>query len=338
MINAVEKNTLEVLPAYQAAVERLYTEGSDPDDVYREANREVFGAEYAFRVYNKEAYAKAQEVVTQGVSWDDYYDYYFSVKGRDAGREEEKKSILDSMDLSDQERLSLYEEAVASDTKKDLIESLRSEGVSEGDIYAYIDYYGQSSFQEMLRYGIEQNQAGLVYDTVKGLTPEAGGKSVTAQQKYTAIAEMDLSEAEKLAAILAYDPTEDASAYSKYAAAYDAGISVEEFDAYRVETSGIEPDRDGNGNAISGSKKEKVLAVIDAMPITLDQKDFLYRLEGYAESTLFDAPWYKYAGQLPAASNGFRGLYTGSSGLRSGTLRGQNRLRGQTGLRSGTLR
>lgn len=42
---------------------------------------------------------------------------------------------------------------------------------------------------------------------------------------------------------------------------------------------------------MSGSKKAKVLAAIDAMDITNSQKTALYYAAGYKESTLDDAPW-----------------------------------------------
>lgn len=48
--------------------------------VYREANREVFGAEYALRTYNADVYDKARTAYAKGVSYDTYYDYYFATK------------------------------------------------------------------------------------------------------------------------------------------------------------------------------------------------------------------------------------------------------------------
>jgi hypothetical protein len=45
--------------------------------VYREANREVFGAEYALRTYNADVYDKARAAYAKGVSYETYYDYYF---------------------------------------------------------------------------------------------------------------------------------------------------------------------------------------------------------------------------------------------------------------------
>ncbi|WP_419520230.1 LPD38 domain-containing protein [Alistipes putredinis] len=64
--------------------------------VYREANREVFGAEYALRTYNADVYDKARTAYAKGVSYDTYYDYYFATKEMHADKDENGKSISGS--------------------------------------------------------------------------------------------------------------------------------------------------------------------------------------------------------------------------------------------------
>lgn len=77
--------------------------------------------------------------------------------------------------------------------------------------------------------------------------------------------------------------------YQKYGPAL--GISAGDFfDAWDFR-SAAKADVDDDGKAISGSKKEKVLAYIDGMALTPEQKDAFYYLFGYAESTIGDAPW-----------------------------------------------
>ena len=51
-------------------------------------------------------------------------------------------------------------------------------------------------------------------------------------------------------------------------------------------------DLDGDGKADSGTKKAKILKLIDGMPLSAAQKDALYRQQDYAESGLKDAPWH----------------------------------------------
>ena len=64
--------------------------------VYREANREVFGAEYALRTYNADVYDKARAAYAKGVSYETYYDYYFATMDMHADKDENGKSISGS--------------------------------------------------------------------------------------------------------------------------------------------------------------------------------------------------------------------------------------------------
>lgn len=87
--------------------------------VYREANREVFGAEYALRTYNADVYDKARAAYAKGVSYETYYDYYFATKEMHADKDENGKSIsgskkakvveyINSMDIPPEQKDALY--------------------------------------------------------------------------------------------------------------------------------------------------------------------------------------------------------------------------------------
>ena len=87
--------------------------------VYREANREVFGAEYALRTYNADVYDKARTAYAKGVSYDTYYDYYFATKKMHADKDENGKSIsgskkakvveyINSLDIPPEQKDALY--------------------------------------------------------------------------------------------------------------------------------------------------------------------------------------------------------------------------------------
>lgn len=70
-------------------------------------------------------------------------------------------------------------------------------------------------------------------------------------------------------------------------------IDLEAFvDFYQKASKMRAEDLDGDGKVDNGSKKAKVLALIDGMPLTHQQKDALYFQQGYAESTLYEAPWH----------------------------------------------
>lgn len=87
--------------------------------VYREANREVFGAEYALRTYNADVYDKARTAYAKGVSYETYYDYYFATKEVHADKDENGKSIsgskkakvveyINSLDIPPEQKDALY--------------------------------------------------------------------------------------------------------------------------------------------------------------------------------------------------------------------------------------
>lgn len=87
--------------------------------VYREANREVFGAEYALRTYNADVYDKARAAYAKGVSFETYYDYYFATKEMHADKDEIGKSIsgskkakvveyINSLDILPEQKDALY--------------------------------------------------------------------------------------------------------------------------------------------------------------------------------------------------------------------------------------
>ena len=82
----------------------------------------------------------------------------------------------------------------------------------------------------------------------------------------------------------------DASKYFEYAEPANIGIDV--YLDYKDQTKGLESDKDANGNSISGSKKKKIMAAINSLPISSSQKDALYFAEGWAESKLGEAPWH----------------------------------------------
>lgn len=87
--------------------------------VYREANREVFGAEYALRTYNADVYDKARAAYAKGVSFETYYDYYFATMDMHADKDENGKSIsgskkakvveyINSLDIPPEQKDALY--------------------------------------------------------------------------------------------------------------------------------------------------------------------------------------------------------------------------------------
>ncbi len=198
--NVAMQNALETEEEYRAAAEEAYeaailgTEDDKISEAYREANRAVFGAEYALKVYNSQVYEKAAEAVKKGSTWDAYYDSYFGAK----------------------------------------------------------EYEGWF--------------------------------------KYLSAAKQPFNDKIKLGTL---SEMMDDDTYEKLEEATKEGISVYNYVQYRYDISNLKSDKDKDGNVIPGSKKEKIVEVIDGLNLTSEQKDFLYLQQRYSEDGLRDTPWHK---------------------------------------------
>ena len=74
----------------------------------------------------------------------------------------------------------------------------------------------------------------------------------------------------------------------------ESGIKPDAFQNYtnlRKDCEGVDADKDGNADR--NTVKNQVMDVIDDLPITNKQKDTLYFLNGWAASTLHNAPWHQ---------------------------------------------
>lgn len=228
ILNGIQKNALATLETYEGTVEK-YLKGSGEEDVdlaYREANRECFGAEYALQVYNKDVYEKAKNAAAGGVSYEDYYTYYFETKTFQSSGgvsvATQKMRWLEASDFDDETKAEIYFADLASDSD---------------------------------------------------LTKQA---------------ELESS----------------------------SGLTAVEYWEYKVATNGIQADRTESGKTIAGSKEQKVLAAIDGLDITKEQKTALYYAAGYAESTLTEAPWMGL--QVPRLDSGTKSSRKKSSGKSTG--------------------
>jgi len=77
-----------------------------------------------------------------------------------------------------------------------------------------------------------------------------------------------------------------------YEDAQPAGISADMYFEYVMNTRGMNSEKDENGDDIKGkTRKDKVMAYIDSLPLSNSQKDALYYAAGYAESKIGQAPW-----------------------------------------------
>lgn len=211
IVNGIQKNAMAVEETYRAAVEKNLFMGMDADEAYRAANKDCFGAEYALQVYSKDVYERAKNARSNGVTYEDYYTYYFGTKGLETT---EEKSVT---------------------TQK--FEFLQNSGMSltsQAEIY----------FADM-----------------------ASDKTLETQ------AQLEIS----------------------------SGITAEQFYRYKVASSGM-------------TQKAEKMQAINSLDLTSAQKDAIYYAEGWAQSTIGQAPWRSGYGGYSGGSSGIpsRPVFTGS--------------------------
>lgn len=189
IVTGIQKNAIAQEDVFREAVESHLEAGADEDTAYREANKDCFGAEYALQAYNKDVYERAQDARRNGVSYDDFYTYYFGTK-----------------------------DIKATDTES---------AVSQ-------------KFDYLRRSGISEDAQAEIY-----FADMASDKTLLTQ------AELEMS----------------------------AGITPTQYYSYKAATSSMR-------------KKAEKMEAIAAMDLTSEQKDALYYSEGWAESKIYEAPWY----------------------------------------------
>ena len=73
----------------------------------------------------------------------------------------------------------------------------------------------------------------------------------------------------------------------------DAGIQADTYADYLAQRATCKgADNDGDGKTDSGSVKAEVMIIINNLPISYEQKDALYYLNGWAASKIYEAPWH----------------------------------------------
>lgn len=249
----------------------------------------------------------------------------------------EKMVRLNDADLSDEEKLRIYQETIATSESKrpETFRQLMDMGMSWAQVSeAYIMYldlnsndnmpagekatrfarwadgqgltsdqraalkdsmafYSQAKaeagrYTAMTEAGLDPGKAESMTMRISQLRPEAGKETVRDLQRYEVVtSDRSLSEAEQLAAL---ESMMEDTEFEKLETAYAAGVTPGQYVEFKRATDGLSADKI-NGKTVSGSKKAKVLAAIDAMDITNIQKTALYYAAGYKQSTLDEAPW-----------------------------------------------
>ena len=225
---------------------------------------------------------------------------------------EMKLKAIREAELSQDGKYVLYRDLISENHEED-INAFLDAGLSfdayleAREQYARIEQDAESSEERALRFAewvesqsVTSEQAEVMRDTIAPLRGNIGklagagmdleaaseideaidelGEDASSTEKYMAIAELPISEAEK---DMALEGIMSESAYAKYAAAREAGIDTYDYCAFLDHIAGISGD----------GRQERIWAYIDAMPLTDAQKDTLHLAAGYKESTLAKAPW-----------------------------------------------
>lgn len=135
MINAAYKAAVENAQAIGEALKGYTITEENAAEVQREVYREVLGAEASLRMYNKNVYAKAQCYYKAGVSYDDFYVYYFNT--RNFATKDEAERYVAGLRISPQLKNLIYRLAgwnLGKDKIEVLMRWLKNKGLTDEEI------------------------------------------------------------------------------------------------------------------------------------------------------------------------------------------------------------
>ena len=225
--------------------------------------------------------------------------------------------------MTDGQKMRLYSEMVNSYNDEE-ISDLLDAGMKWKDISALLDKYGEmkagkstkewaAEFANWLdgqRYSEKQREiieealvpeaadfynamsaAGVRADTAlkveKKARELAGENDLTQKYKAQAVIQSNLSDKEAYAALGAIY---SGSTEEKFKAAQEEGIPAKAYAEFWTRAKELHADKDEEGESIRGSRKEKVIELIDSLNLTAEQKDWLVQQE-YKSVNLWEMPW-----------------------------------------------
>lgn len=133
----------------------------------------------------------------------------------------------------------------------------------------------KGTYDALKETGLDNEAIFTVTDALDELKPEEKGGSVTKWQKLDAIAGLDLSQDEIDKAASAYLTEGQMEGYR------ESGLGLGEYTEALRKKEATEADKDKDGEAIPGSKRMKVMELVDGMDLTDKEKDRLFQALGY---------------------------------------------------------
>lgn len=241
----------------------------------------------------------------------------------EANRRAARAELAAQDGMTDGQKMRLYSEMVNSYNDEE-ISDLLDAGMKWKDISALLDKYGEmkagkstkewaAEFANWLdgqRYSEKQREiiqeallpeaadfynamsaAGVRADTAlkveKKARELAGENDLTQKYKAQAVIQSNLSDKEAYAALGAIY---SGSTAEKFKAAQEEGIPAKAYAEFWTRAKELHADKDEEGESIRGSRKEKVIELIDSMNLTAEQKDWLVQQE-YKSVNLWEMPW-----------------------------------------------
>lgn len=139
-------------------------------------------------------------------------------------------------------------------------------------------------YNEMTAAGVSAGNALKIEKKARDL---AGENDLNQTFKAQAVMQSGLSDKEAYAALGA---VYTGSTAEKFRAAQTEGIPAKVYAEFWTRAKELHADKDENGKSISGSRKEKVIELIDSLSLTAEQKDWIMGQE-YENVRWWQMPW-----------------------------------------------
>ncbi len=245
------------------------------DSVKAYTYAEVFG------VTDKETGAKSTSkdeafanMMDAGMSWDDVMDVY-----------EEYRTLYEDESLSSSQQASEF----AYWLDQHNIKGKKREAIQNGLKYYQMFAQEAERYTNLTEAGLSATDAKKVSDKLASAKGTGENGQLTTNDKVDVLLKQNLTDTSLYKALSTVLSEET---YDKLTEARSGGIGAKIWMQYWKKKAELSADKDANGKSISGSKKAKILALINSLQLTAEQKDLLYRAEGYAERDLYRAPWH----------------------------------------------
>lgn len=238
-------------------------------------------------------------------------------------RKKARAELAAQEDLTDGQRMRIYSAMVESG-KNDAIDKLMDAGMKWKDISEILDKRGELGagrsekewaadfanwldgkkysgkrrevideelvpksakfYGEMTAAGVSAGSALKIEKKARDL---AGENDLNQTFKAQAVMQSGLSDKEAYAALGA---VYTGSTAEKFRAAQTEGIPAKAYAEFWTRAKELHADKDENGKSISGSRKEKVIELIDSLSLTAEQKDWIMGQE-YENVKWWQMPW-----------------------------------------------